>query len=75
MPNHSHNILYNGSGAKFGLWGSASTTGGNFGNPNQGASGYAYTSLQGGGQPVNLTIPTPPSYTINYYIYAGYSGQ
>ena len=76
MPYHNHNILYNGgTGADGGIWGKNSINSGNFGAPSgNGYSGYATTQAVGGNTPVYLTIPSPPSYTINYYIYAGYSG-
>ena len=68
LPNHNHQILYNvGTSNDGGIWGGRGEDAGNYGDIS-GLSGFASTANFGGGQPVNLTVPTPPSYTINYYI-------
>ena len=65
---HGHGILYNsGTGADGGIWGGKGINSGNYG-ADGGIVGFASTANFGGGQPVNLTVPTPPSFTINYYI-------
>lgn len=41
MPSHHHNINYNSTLDKGGIWGTNSYTGGNYGNPLYGDGQYA----------------------------------
>ena len=45
-------MLYNGGSTEwpnYSIWGNSSKNGGNYGNPDNGITGYAYTAYAGGG--------------------------
>lgn len=70
IPNHSHNIEYRTSTTKGGIWGGSGNNAGNYGWEG-GIQGYAYTTgIQGYTAQTNVTIPTPLSYGVVYYIAA-----
>lgn len=59
MPRHCHNIHYNSTGAKGGIWGGNTNTSGNYGNPDSGLGGLAYSAFAGNNDTVSLEIPRP----------------
>jgi hypothetical protein len=70
IPNHNHDIEYKTTTTKGGIWGSGNNNGGNYGW-DYGTKGYAYAmSIVNYPGLSAVTIPTPLSYGVVYYIAA-----